>query len=156
MERTSRCVQTATSQARKSFLNPVPKCTQRFKDSITFPAVARSVCSDIDGGRDNGSVDGRASVIGEVLVYLFSVIELLLIPCACTSLLFADMGRKKIPAGALSQLFAWANSATLPKTPTPSQPSTPRRVGRPTNESGVSSSDVVQMLEAFSGNGMHF
>ena len=67
----------------------------------------------------------------------------------------ADAGRRKIPAGALSQLFAWANSATVPKSPAPSQPTTPRRGIRP-SEGGVSNSDVVKMLEAFSGNGIQF
>ena len=47
---------------------PLSCATQRFKDSVTFPVVARSVCSDVEYGiRDNGSVDGSASVMGESL-----------------------------------------------------------------------------------------
>ncbi|GAX80049.1 hypothetical protein CEUSTIGMA_g7488.t1 [Chlamydomonas eustigma] len=108
---------------------------RNFKESITFPVIARSVCSDADFGfKDNMSVDGSASVI--------------------------DVGhRKKI--GALTQLFTWANATrlnannVLPHTLTPSQPSTPRRTQQKALEP-ISQTDVVQMLEAFSGNGLAF
>jgi hypothetical protein len=40
---------------------------QSFKDSIRYHSIARSVYSDVDYGmRDNASVDGSASVIGEL------------------------------------------------------------------------------------------
>ncbi len=74
----------------------------------------------------------------------------------------ADAGHRK-KLGALTQLFAWASSTSaasaLPRTPTPSQPSTPRRGGRTTEEAAaanVTNSDVMKMLEAFSGNGVQF
>jgi hypothetical protein len=62
--------------------------------------------------------------------------------------------------GALSQLFAWANTtaartgsgaSTVGRSPAPSQPSTPRGSRARPSEGGVATSDVVHLLNAFGG-----
>ena len=106
----------------------------------------------------------KEGLLQPCMVETFALVNLLIsdicmhhINPLCAHAFHADAGqRRKLPAGALSQLFAWANAATLPRastTPTPSQPSTPRRMSKAANEGGISNSDVVRMLEAFSGNG---
>mmetsp|Transcript_25384 Transcript_25384/g.75006 ORF Transcript_25384/g.75006 Transcript_25384/m.75006 type:complete len:154 (-) Transcript_25384:331-792(-) len=97
-----------------------------FKDKYYMPPHARSVCSDVDFGKqDVQSVDGARSVMG--------------------------MATRKKETG-LNQLFAWANKIAENMSPVPSQPATPRGT-RNTSLGGSAQGDVVALLNGFGGNG---
>ncbi|KAG1666284.1 hypothetical protein FOA52_004765 [Chlamydomonas sp. UWO 241] len=101
----------------------------RFKEQYAGPAHARSVYSDVDFGKADGTASdgGAASVMG-----------------------YNPSARRKNASG-LNQLFQWANkiAENTGISPAPSQPTTPRGGSRNTSSGGVATSDVVALLNGF-------